>query len=368
MQRFIIERYLVRESLQNFLAVISVLLLIYISNRFVRYLAEAAAGELDSSVILQLLLLKLTANSVVLLPLSLFIGVLLAMGRFYRDSEIVAMQAGGVGVQHLVRGIAVMSVVFALLVAVMSMYVAPMAASSAADVTHQARSDSEVTGIYPGSFKDFDEGDHIIYVEDASTDRTDLTNVFVQVRRGEALDIVYAAGASQFVDKGNGDRFMVLRDGHRYEGEPGSADFVIHAFKTHGVRVVKKASGGAYRRLEEYGLNELLRGSGHATQAELQWRVSLSLSSVLLALLAVPLARASSRSGKYGKLFTAVLIYFIYSNVLSIAQKAVERGELSPYIGVWPVHLIMAAIVAYLLFMMAGGVTRLRVSRRLGMV
>ena len=103
MQSFIIERYIIKEALQNFLAVVAVLLLIYLSNRFVRYLADAAAGEIDSGVIFQLLMLKLTANSVILLPLALYLGILLALGRLYRDSEIIALQAGGIGIGRLVR-------------------------------------------------------------------------------------------------------------------------------------------------------------------------------------------------------------------------------------------------------------------------
>ncbi|MBT6277440.1 MAG: LPS export ABC transporter permease LptF [Chromatiales bacterium] len=366
MQRFIIERYLIRETLQNFLAVISILLLIYISNRFVRYLAEAAAGELDSGVILELLVLKLTTNSIVLLPLSLFIGVLLAMGRFYRDSEIIAMQAGGVGVQRLLRGIGALSVVFALLIGFMSNYVAPMAAASAAEVTLQARNDSEVTGLRPGQFKDFGKGDQIIYLQDATADRSVLHNVFVQVRRPDGLDIVFAESASVIAHKSTGDRFMVLGNGYRYEGQPGTADFVVHQFESHGVRIRKQTAKAGIADDEQLSLSALWQGGTHQHAAELQWRISLSLSAILLSLLAVPLARTSSRSGKYGKLFTAVLIYFVYINLMTVARKAVERGELSSYIGIWPVHLGMAAIVLVMLFSMSGGLARMDLWRRFG--
>ena len=92
--------------------------------------------------------------------------------------------------------------------------------------------------------------------------------------------------------------------------------------------------------------------------------MSLPLSALLLAVLAVPLARTSPRSGKYGKLFTAVLIYFIYSNFTSVAQKAVERGELDPAIGVWPVHAALTLVIAGMLFSMSGGRQRLRMAGR----
>jgi lipopolysaccharide export system permease protein len=362
-RRFIIERYIIREALANFFAVVAVLLLIYLSNRFVRYLAEAAAGELDSGVILELLLLKLTANSVILLPLSMYLGILLALGRFHRDNEIIALQAGGVGNRHLVRAVVSLSLVFAMGVGAMSMWVAPLAADNVAELTRKARNDSDVTGLYPGRFKEFGGGDHIIYVREVSASRAELTDVFVQMRRDDGLDIVYAKTGRQFIESRTGDRFMVLSDGHRYEGSPGSADFVVHAFETHGVRIKKKVGEAAERQLESMSMGELLDGGSHTHFAELQWRISMPLAAVLLAVLAVPLARTSPRSGKYGKLFTAVLVYFVYSNCLSIAQKAVERGELDPFIGVWPVHGIMAIAVAIVLFTSSGGFARLNAGR-----
>ena len=116
LQRFIIERYIIKEALQNFFAVVAVLLLIYMSNRYVRYLADAAIGEIDSGVIFQLLMLKLTANSVILLPLALYLGILLALGRLYRDSEIIALHAGGVCMQDVVRATGFLSAVFAVVI------------------------------------------------------------------------------------------------------------------------------------------------------------------------------------------------------------------------------------------------------------
>lgn len=364
MRRYILERYVVRETLQNFFAVIMILLLIYISNRFVRFLAEAAAGDLDSGVILELLGLKLLANSVLLLPLSLYVGVLLGLGRMYRDSEIVSMHAGGVSITRVLRAVGALGFAFALFTGAMSLYVAPSASEQADAVTRQARNDSEVTGLYPGRFKEFSDGDQIIYAEEVTPGHNRMDTVFVQVRREDELDIVFAQSAYQYVDARTGHRFMVLERGHRYEGQPGSADFVVHQFEKHGVRIRKREEGSSYRRLEHLSIHELLAESSHAHLAELQWRLSVPISAFVLALLAVPLARTSPRQGKFGKLFIAVLIYFVYTNCMSIGQKAVERGELSPLIGIWPVHIAMLIAVATLVFVVTGGFARWRLRRR----
>ncbi|MEM7407164.1 MAG: LPS export ABC transporter permease LptF [Pseudomonadota bacterium] len=364
MRKYIIERYVAREALLNFLAVISVLLLIYVSNRFIRFLAEAAAGDIDSQVILELLVLKLTANSVLLLPLALYVGVLLALGRLYRDSEVVAMHAGGIGFTTLLRAIGALAVVFAGLTAILSLYVAPAAAERADSLTSEARSDSEMTGLYPGRFKEFSDGDQIIYAEDVAVGQNRMETVFVQVRRDNALDLVFARTAHQFLDSTTGDRFMVLESGYRYEGHPGAPNFVIHEFKTHGVRIRKREVSEEYRPLEVLSLTELLASDTYTHLAELQWRLSVPISAFVLALLAVPLSRTSSREGKYGKLFVAVLIYFIYTNLMSISQKAVERGELTPLVGVWPVHVLMLLVVLCMVFVASGGWSRLRARMR----
>lgn len=364
MRSFILERYVIRETLANFFAVLSVLLLIYISNRFVRFLAEAAAGNLDSGVILELLVLKLAANSVLLLPLALYVGTLLALGRLYRDSEVIAMQAGGIGIMRLVIAVAAISTVFALVTGAMSLYVAPMAAERADILTREARSDSDVTGMFPGRFKEFSDGDQIIYAQDVGGARNRMRTVFVQVRRADALDLVFARSAHHFIDATSGDRFMILESGYRYEGQPGSAQFVVHQFEKHGVRIRKRERSEVYRSLEVLSLGELLASDSHQHLAELQWRISVPVSVLVLGLLAVPLARTSPRQGKYGKLFVAVLIYFIYTNLMSIGQKAVERGDLDPLVGIWPVHVLMLVTIGALLLWMSGGWGRWRARRR----
>jgi lipopolysaccharide export system permease protein len=187
-----------------------------------------------------------------------------------------------------------------------------------------------------------------------------MHTVFVQVRRANALDLVFARSAFQSLDPATGDRFMVLESGYRYEGKPGTAQFVVHKFEKHGVRVRKREETQAYRSLEVLSLGELLEGNTFTHFAELQWRISVPISVVVLGLLAVPLARTSPRQGKYGKLFVAVLIYFIYTNMMSIGQKAVERGDLNPLVGVWPAHLAMLLIVGVMVFVMSGGAARMR--------
>lgn len=340
----IIQRYVFKEVLQTFVAVTAILLLIYVSNRFVRYLAQAASGYISSELVLELMLLKLAENLALLLPLALFLAVLLALGRLYRDSEMIAMAASGIGVRHVATSLAGFSVLFAMLVAALSLYVSPRAAGVQQELYAQAKGEAQIAGIQPGRFREFGSGHRIGYVESLSADRREMRNVFIQVDRDSGQDIIVAQRASPALEGSGLTRYMILEDGHRYTGAPGQVDFVVTRFEQHAVRL-EQSEVAAGRTLEAMDSAKLLREGGPANLAELQWRLSIPVSVVLLTLLAVVMARTSPRQGRYARLIVAFIIYFIYNNALGISQKLVERGDLDPHIGVWPVHLLFAAAV-----------------------
>ena len=344
----ILHRYLFREVLQVFAAVLAVLLLIYVSNRFVRYLAQAASGYISGDLILELMLLKLAENLSILLPLALYLAVLLALGRLYRDSEVIAMMAAGVGLRGLARALAWFAAGFAVVAAGLSLYVAPKAAELQHALFEQAKGKAQVAGIQPGRFREFGGGERVVYVEDIAADGSSMSNVFVHVRSRRGQDLLVAERAYPSVEGAEGDRFVVLENGHRYTGEPGDLNFVVTRFERHAVRL-ERAAGPDYRKLESTPTLDLLREGDARHLAELQWRLSVPLSTLVLAVLALPLSRTSPRQGRYARLVSAFVLYFIYNNALGIAQKLVERAELHPAVGVWPVHLVFAAAAVVML-------------------
>ena len=345
----IVHRYVFREVMQVFVATTAVLLLIYISNRFVRYLAQAASGYISSDVIMQLILLKLAQNMTILLPLGIYLAVLLGLGRLYRDSEIISMAAGGISVRQIANSLLWLGGVFALLAGSMSLYFSPKAAQLQQVVFEQAKGEALIGGIQPGRFREFGKGQRVVYVESLAEDGASMNNVFVRVIHRKGQDLIVAERAYPSVQGGEGDRFVVLENGQRYTGAPGQLDFVVTEFERHAVRL-EQARPSGISKLEARSTLELLRQGGVANIAELQGRVSVPISVIALLLLAVPLARTSPREGRYAKLVTAFVLYFIYNNGLSIAQKLVEREQLHVSIGVWPVHAVffLGAICALL--------------------
>ncbi|MCH9670639.1 MAG: LPS export ABC transporter permease LptF [Gammaproteobacteria bacterium] len=345
----IIRRYVLREVAQAFGAVISVLLLVYVSNRFVRFLAEAAAGQLSADVILELVALKLGENIVLLLPLALYVSVLLALGRLYRDSEVIALTAGGFGITSLARSVLISAFAGAFVAGLLSLVVAPRMSDAAAALNKQARDSTEISGIYPGQFKEYGDGDQVFYVEAVSADRRLLSNVFVQVRTPEKLQILFAKTGRYVTDEASGKRYLVLEDGHRYQGFPGDANYTETKYARHGVLIEDAAGEERAQKLESVPTSELIDSDRPEYRAELQWRISLPISTFLLAMLAVPLARTAPGRGRFAKLFVGVLVYFIYVNVLGVARNALELEAMPSAIGLWPVHLAIGGLVCLLL-------------------
>ena len=365
----IIRRYVFREVSQSFAAVLAVLLLVFLSHRFVRFLTDAAAGHISSDLIFQLLALKVAAKLAILLPLALFVGVLLGLGRLYRDSEVTAMSAGGVGLPSITRhvlGFAGAVAVFTLLFAIAF---GPRLSQIQESVLAKARGDAEVTGVVPGRFKSIGKGDQVVYVERLDLASDALHRVFVQLENDGRQQILVSEKAYQTIrspDGGEiggvdgdleGQRFVVMENGYRYEGVPGQADYTISRFERHAVRIDRFGDGDVRQRMEsrstasliEWGLSRAGSQASSASWAELQWRLSMPISALLLGALAVPLARSSPRQGRYGKLLWAVLVYFAYSNALGVARRAVESGELVHWIGVWPVHAVVLLVTLWLI-------------------
>lgn len=355
----ILQRYLLREILQSLAAVVLVIALIYISNRFVRFLTEAAAGRLASDLIFDLVALRLVASLPVLIPAGYFIAVLVSLGRLYKDSEMVAMWAGGFGLARTARGLVWISVAMAAVVLALSVYIAPSAAAMQDRLANRARAEAEIAGLVPGRFRDFGREDSVIYVEKVAPDRRAMRNVFVQTRGAKQQNVLVARRGYLAVQGGEGDRFMVLEDGYRYTGKPGQRDFIITRFGRHAVRLDRIGHRPGWKKLDSVPTLDLLRSSNRRYKAELQWRIGMPISVILLGLLAIPLARTKPQEGRYARLFTAVVAYFIYNNLLGVSQKLMERGELSTLIGMWPVHLVVAAIALSWMYMQDAGRWRL---------
>lgn len=346
----ILDRYLLKEAFWNWLAVTLVLWAIVLSNRLARYLAEASAGDIPGSVIFTLLGLKSVNYLTTLIPLTLFLGVLLALGRLYKDSEMIAMQACGIAPRDIYRPLLWLAGVVAGVLLLLSLYVAPRTAALSYDIRAGAEQKSELSVVAPGQFEEGQEGRLIFYAEQVDAGQQQMAGIFVRSKKGETPVLMTAQQAEPWTDPDTGDRFLVLEKGYRYQGQPGDESFRIAQFERHGLRVEVARPETVDYKADAVPTLELLRGDSPYLQAELQWRISLPVAAVMLVILAVPLSRSTPRQGRYSRLFVAVLIFVIYYNLMGTAQVWMERGVLPAFPGLWWTHvipLVMAWLFAW---------------------
>lgn len=344
-----LDRYVLREVAQSWLAVTGVLLVILVSNQLAAVLGQAAERGYPRAVITGLIGLTTVQNLTVLIPVGLLLGIVLALGRLYHESEMAAIRACGVGTTRLLRPIAVLAAVVVGVLAWLALDAAPQAYARAQEIRREALRQAQFGMLEPGKFHTFASGDAVFYAEAADPDGT-LRRVFVQRRVRDRVEVAIADRARHTVEEGGNVHVLVLYDGERYEGTPGQAVMRRVRFAEHGfpVRVADPTTGPS--RIEARTTAQLLAAGDPASAAELQWRISLPLMAIVLTVLAVPLSELKPRQGRYGRIGLAILVYFVYSNLVSAARTWVEKGTLDPALGLWWTHAIVLAAALFLLF------------------
>lgn len=350
----IVDRYLARETVFTWAAVTVILMLILLSNRFALLLGDAAAGRLPRDTVFALLGLASVSYFIVVVPVALFLAVMLALGRLYRDSEMTTFMACGVGPGQIYRPIMGVALVLAVVLALLSLQAAPWAARLTNIIKSYGQHNAQVGSFESGSFKQDQQGRGVLYAAGVSGGGHELRDVFMAGPNGERQDVVSAATGTRILNGDQGAGTLVLHDGYRYDGVPGAADFRIVQFGQYSIRLSPGAPAAGQESYSAMPTSALLRDATPGALSEFQWRVSVPLSALLLVFLAVPLARTSPRQGRYGRLFIAILTYVIYSNLLGVARAWLQRSLLPAAIGIWWVLVLLLIAALILLYQQYG--------------
>jgi len=349
----VLDRYLLREVIHGWLAITLILWFVIITNRLVRYLAKAAAGELPADVILTLLAVKTFWFLVYIMPFALALGVVMALGRLYRDNEMAVLAACGIGPARLYRPLLATGFVLALLLGWLALWVSPDVSAYGERMEKLARQSADVTLLMAGRFNSIRDGRMTFYAEQLSKDRTRMENLFVHVagdpRKEKLPQVMVAESAYRMTDHDTGDSYMVFVNGTRYEGSPGQAGYRVMQFREQGVRIEVKGKVDNMSRESDVPTSRLLESEDAVYAAELQWRLSVPITVMVLVVLAVPLGSMSPRQSKHSGMVVAVLVYLIYYNLLGTARAWVEQGSIPPQIGLWWVHLLPLLLAFMLL-------------------
>lgn len=348
-ERFsLIDRYMLREFLISLTAVIGVLWLIYVATRFARYLAQAAVGNLPAEVIFNLLWLNSFGALSILLPIGTFLAVLLSLSRMSSDNELTVIAACGIDGNRILRNVVVFSGAMAIITGVLALLIVPDVLSGRYEIEQKAKIAANTTGLVAGSFKESQNGDWTFYSQQLSEDKTHMENIFIEIHRDEK-PLIFRAERGRFdIESETGDKYLVLEDGYRYEGNAGDLDFRIVEYATHSMLIERGESVQVREKHKSLPTAELWERGEPQDLAEIQWRVSSAVMTVILSVIAITLAHTGPRQGRYAGFFPAVLVYVIYSNLLGVTRAWVEKGDLAPWIGAIWVHLLMIGIMLML--------------------
>ena len=347
--RRILDRYIFREIASTWLAVTLVLLLILLTNQFARVLGDVAKGQLPRDAAFDVIALSAAQYLTILVPIGLFLAVMLALGRLYKDSELPAMMACRVGPAGIYRPLMWLMVPLAAGVAWLSIDMGPRALRAVDRIGAEARREADLASIEPGRFTQVGSGEAVVYGE-RITDEGLMENVFLQRQvDDETIEVVVARRGEQ-IDSDDPDvRFLVLHEGRRYEGVPGTSRFRVVEFVEHGIPYRLPSLDPPDPRPRAMSLVDLIRAGGLEHIAEIQFRVGIPLATIILAILAVPLSRTQPRSGRYGRLAVGLLVFIIYLNMLSASRAWIEQGTISPVLGLWWVHGVALSLALLLL-------------------
>jgi lipopolysaccharide export system permease protein len=341
--RILFGRYIFREVLAAWLIVTGVLLVILLANEVVGVLERAAANQYPRSVVLQLIGLGALQDLSFLLPFGLMLGVVWALGRLYHDSEMAAAFACGAGPANVYIPVALLAGLVTVSLAWLTLVEAPQATEQVLSLRQEALRAGQFAPIAPGKFRSFGGGNAVVYAQSVNRDGT-LGGVFIERNRGALVEVALAQRARHAVSADGMTHTLTLYDGERFEGVPGSAEFRIVRFAEHVIPVQVPVLSDVIKNLEAKPTMQLLQSGNTEQRAELHWRIAMPLMCMVLALLAVPLARLRPRQGRYARVWIAVLIFLLYSQLITIGKSWIARGTLPQYLGLWWTHLLVIAV------------------------
>lgn len=326
-----------------------VLSIILISGRFIKYLADAASGKLLGDTLLMIMAFRLPGFLELILPLSLFLGILVAYGQLYLNEEMSVLQACGISQQRIIGFTLVPALSMALVVGSFSLYLSPLGNNKVESLFAEMKLRSEFETLSPGRFHAGGSNpDEVIYVQSLSKDKTRMKNIFIyqgekvsqsetgKIRRNKV--VVVSESGYRRLDRATGVQYLELEKGYRYFGEPGFADYQVISFEKYTYKLQDSTGGIKPHKVQSLSTRALLNSQSLVEKAELQWRLSLPLLVLVVSLLAVPLSKVTPRQGRFSKLLPSILLYLIYVVLLIAAQKSVGKGNMPDWLGLWLVH------------------------------
>lgn len=330
----IIRRYIVRETLKTQLAILFILFMIFFSQKLIKILSNAVEGDIPNNLIMPLLLLGVSSLMQLILPLSLFLGILIAFGRFYSDSEMVAMSACGVKKKIIYQVILFLSIITCAFTIGNSVWFIPWSSVQEDKLVENAKLNPSLAGLLAGQFQKVPQGDSVIYI--GNVRNNNLEKIFIAQTNPTKSQrpAVILADKGQVISDKDGNQVILLDNANRYEGSAQLKDFRISSFNHYQAIIKMKEAAASDEQgkdnIDQLSLNELKTRNTPKSNAEFYWRLSLIISVPLMAFLVIPLSASNPRQGRLARVLPAILLYLVYFLLESSLKAHAAKGRLDP--------------------------------------
>ncbi len=346
----IIHKSFVTEVLRTALAVTFVIISIFLVMRVMGFLSQAAEGIIPVGGVLSLVVLKMMSYLDVMLPLMFYIALIMVLNRWYSDHEMAVLASSGVGIFNFLNPLGFLVVIVGGLVTFFSFYLTPLSLAQGYNLEQEYRQSSEVSGVVTGRFVEAKDGNGVYFVEDYNRASGNYENVFVYRASFEREGVVVAKTAYRTEDKDTQDQFLVLVNGSRYEGNPGSPDYRVVDFEKYALRIEPKNQTKLYLPVRARPNSELRESDDPKLRSEWYWRVAKIFTLPILAIFALALSHVDSRRGKSTGMVLAFLVYLTYTNMLAYAVTLIRKGDIDSGTPIWLVHGLYFVLACYCLY------------------
>ncbi|MEX9251566.1 LPS export ABC transporter permease LptF [Pseudenterobacter timonensis] len=334
----IIIRYLVRETLKSQLAILFILLLIFFCQKLVKILGAAVDGEIPTNLVLSLLGLGVPEMAQLILPLSLFLGLLMTLGKLYTESEITVMHACGLSKAVLVKAAMVLALFTGIIAAVNVMWAGPWSSRHQDEVLAEAKANPGMAALAQGQFQQATDGNSVLFIE--SVDGSRFNDVFLaQLRpKGNARPSVVVADSGQLSQRKDGSQIVTLDKGTRFEGTALLRDFRITDFQNYQAIIGHQAVTLDPTDTEQMNMRTLINTDNDRARAELHWRITLVFTVFMMALMVVPLSVVNPRQGRVLSMLPAMLLYLVFFLLQTSIKSNGGKGKIDPVVWTWVVN------------------------------
>ncbi len=337
-----------RETLKSQLAILFILLLIFFCQKLVRILGAAVDGDIPTNLVLSLLGLGVPEMAQLILPLSLFLGLLMTLGKLYTESEITVMHACGLSKAVLIKAAMVLALFTGIVAAVNVMWAGPWSSRHQDEVLAEAKANPGMAALAQGQFQQSTDGNAVLFIE--GVNGSSFHDVFLaQLRpKGSARPSVVVADSGQLSQRKDGSQVVTLNQGTRFEGTAMLRDFRITDFKNYQAIIGHQAVAADPTDTEQMSMSTLWNTDNNRARAELHWRLTLVLTVFIMALMVVPLSVVNPRQGRVLSMLPAMLLYLVFFLLQTSLKSNAGKGKLDPAVWMWAVNLLYIALAVAL--------------------